>query len=316
MATGYDEDGSIDRLICVSPPDGGVGESGGGGPTSVGPLGFIPNVFMSGSETWNNDDVINVGIQDLAIELWAITFGQGFLNDITGVSLIRGGAEKAGINLFHNVGGNDPQVRGSFARIIPPGGALVGTPILVEAGWHYYVANFDRSGNGTLYADGVLIDTWAIAAGVADNHVNWTVRICNGGYNAQTSCSFAIGPIAIHINTLLTDAQMRDSFRRKHVQNLGVATTMGLWNPRRVEGVTGWELSAANVDGGAHMFGLVPSREVPINWAAPEAPPDSVFIPDESGNDRSLTARFTLASYTPGVLTHADHTMGADPFFR
>jgi hypothetical protein len=298
MGTGYDEDGIVDGLVCVAPPDV-IGDDDD----------FVPNIFLSGLLAGTNVNV--VGVQDFAIEVWAMPFGVGDAVESDHVSLHGGGTGGQGTIFFnHNTGG--AVVAWTVTeRVTPPGGFMTGVAQVMPYGWHHYVANWDRNANCTFYIDGVAVDAVAIGAAVADNFNFNVVRLGSNGASVD-SCSVALGPAAFHLNTLLTAAQMSDSIRRKDVQN--IAQTIGLYHPRSIRGATGWETARANIRSQTYLYGTGVDIVVPLQFAAPEGA-SGVIQPDESGTGNDLPW-ITSASYAPGVATEALNVLGADPFWK
>ena len=325
MASGYDEDGSLDRLVCLSPPDGG-GDDGGGGadPESIDEDAFIPNVFLAGTARHSMGGPVGVGIDvgldDWSVEGWAMPFWIGDLAHISSaVAFSKGGATSGGLIFLHNVGGAGPYLQVSFGRATPPGGFILGAQILAPLGWHHYAAVFDRGGDCTVYIDATLVDTFAIVAGVADNLIapgNAMRPIVGGNGITGVSCCLAYGPAAVHIGQLMTVADMRESIRTKYVQDYGgiaAPYTAGIWDPKRVTGHVGWNITDADMRPRIYQCGPAFNIKIPISYAAPEGANNSVIVPDQSVNGNDLWV-VTDTSYDP--LSVAYSVFGADPFFR
>jgi hypothetical protein len=192
-----------------------------------------------------------------------------------------------------------------------------GADVTLLPGWNYYAVNFDRSGLMTLYVNGGIADTADISAAVLGTFggANGLV-FCRGG----TDCVVARGPIAHHLNSLLTGGQMRDSMSRRGVQLL--ATTQGAWDWRGIAGHTAWapdETGITWVPTSYYSYG--PAAEIPIvmPWAIPlGASPfgsETISVPDISAGGRPLAIR---AAATAATLanTAESFSMGADSFFR
>lgn len=311
VSTGYGEGGSISRLVCVGPPDTGGGGAGGATPTQVGPTDFIPNIFLAGSALGFTGTLIAIGVQDFAIEVWAMPFAVAVAPQASHWKFHSGSGGGGGLWFLHEVGGLGPYVRASFDRDIPPGGFINGTDVLMPSGWHHYAANFDRNANCVVYVDGVAADTFAIGAGAADVLSSWI----RGFYNSSIplSCSVAYGPVAFHINTLLALAQIRNSVRLKNVQNLGAAITQARWDARDLVGHTGWERASTSIRGGCHLCGPGVDIEIPAQYAAPIGVNGTVTVPDTSGNGESLPI-LTDTAYSAASL--ANSVFGTDPFWR
>lgn len=317
MATGYDEDGSIARLICVSPPDAG------GGPDDE-PTAFIPNVFLAGSAALDMGGALgaglDVGLEDWSVEGWAMPFWIGDVTHASAASAFtKGGAGGSGLVFLHDVGGLGPYLRVNFMRATPPGGFILGAQVLAPPGWHHYAAVFDRSGNCTVYIDGTLVDTFAIAAGVADNFVapgNALRPIVAGNGVVGVSCCLAYGPAAVHIGQLMTVAEMHESMRTKYVQDysgLAAPYTAGIWDPKRVTGHIGWNTTDADLRPRIYQYGPAFDIKIPIGYAAPKGASGSVIVLDQSVNNNDLGV-VTDTSYDPTSLAYS--VFGADPFFR
>jgi hypothetical protein len=333
MATGYDEDGAVDGLFCVTPPGGGGPTADGGRPpgfdTDPGGTGnyryMVPTVILSGgSLSYGLAATLPIAIgagQDLSIEIWAKSFGLGVLDSFdhhgfTGTPLLFWG-----IRFFHNTAGAGPFVRGNLNRSIAGGGGAAqdGTPVLIENGWHHYCLNTDRSANATLYADGALIDTFNVAPAVGDAYTAFMRLNMTDGATA-VNASMVYGPCAIHLREL-TLAEIRNSVHKKFVQNLGV-NSLGVWRIKDFYGHTGWETRDDFIGSGYRLFGTVPDRPITsIAYGAPEGPtmatvPALVLgprLPDLSGNGRELQAGTRLA-YTAAL--QASVVFGADPYWR
>ena len=299
MSTGYDEDGLVPNLVCSSPPDG----------LGSGPEDFIPNVFLAGCALLDTAVAVAIGIQDFAVELWAMPFALGVTPQTSQWIFHRGPDGGGGFWFLHEVGGLGPYIQVGLERETPPGGYINGAQVLMVVDWHHYVANFDRNANCVVYRNGVVIDTFAIGAGVADVFSSG-IRGCHNGA-VPNSCSVAFGPVAFHVGTLLTVNQMAESQRLKYVQN--IAQTTHLWDARNIAGHVGWEEDRTNIRPQCYQCGLGVDINIPVQFAAPLGINGTVTIPNLIGGGDDLSVD-TAAAYT--VAAPATSVFGADPFWK
>lgn len=320
MASYWDE---INRDHCAGPP--GVVH---------GSFDFKPNCWAGiASRTLlaaANYPMLNVGVVNYSLEFWhrAHNVGEdpgmpasdpssvGFWN-----ALVWGAGTPQGPGVWrkHANGLND---RSRYRTRIAP---LISVQNLAPAvsKWRHHALNMDRAGNMTMYRDGVVVDFVGINAaniGIvpfvawvaedSDVDSNWT-----DWHNQDGRLNGIIGPVAAHINSLLTVAQMRDSMERRYVNLL--ATTQLLYDWRSLDGVTGWDGDKTHI-----ISGISGDSTVPI--AAPEGADGTVIVPDLSGNDNDWLLK-SRASYdatipvpdtdfaVPGLSVCA---FASDPFFR
>lgn len=341
MSTGFsDDDGTIRRLLCAGPPDGGAGGLATGGPgesaaaattgespsgaiaSQVGPSDFVPNCCINGHDPGAfaiSSDVAPVGpwLDDFALEAWAMPLGLGLVGDTTGAPLIGFGTD----DIVGNGEGGGLDFRGSptvAVRGVWQAAVLVtGAWVTLPAGWHLYTLNCDRSANMTLYIDGITQNTTDISASVAETIGNEQFFRDDSG-----AATLATGPIAWH-EVLLTDAQIADSLGRKGVQLL--AATQGAWDWRNLTGMTGWETRPAYIPDLYYNYGPNVDQPITMPWAVPLGTDDRtlptvqafpVQCPDLSGQGLTLYVStrpaYTTATPAPG----GGHSFGSDPFWR
>lgn len=280
MTTGYDSDGHL-KLRCVGPPDDEID-------------GFYPTAFAGAVWQFDEFPTYALGVNDFSIETWMswcqgngspgadILTWVGMMGNTLG-SIHYGGAFRIRADQFTFTGRfNDS----------PPGGVFAG-PVTMPPGWHYGVLNFDRSGNLEVFFDTVGGTTVAINAN--DMGTMSMVWGCSSILNARNAAidsnlddtnwwngcvaRWWIGPTALH-NRLLTSAEISDSFFGRKVQNLSGVTQI-LWDPKNIEGHTGWETRAEYIAG--HMRG-----GLHLPFGAPTGTYGTVIIPDTSGNGNNL----------------------------
>lgn len=198
--------------------------------------------------------------------------------------------------------------------------------------WHYHVVNYDRAGNMELWRDAVQTDfvginnsnlgdcAFAPWVGASNDENTWWDDYHDNDISAWDNFGFfngIIGPVAAHVGTLLTAAQMRDAMERRYVNLL--AQTQVLFDWRTVEGVQGWDGDRTHIIRGISSYATTPI-------AAPEGTDGTVLIPDLSGNDNDFTLRTrpVYGTNIPGVYPFPDWAavglsccaLASDPFFR
>ncbi len=269
------------------------------------PNSFIANCFLNCDTTTSlvAASSVTLGTQDFAAEFWGMPFGVGPNTFHQPIGLRRQGVAQQGFQIDHVDAGAGPLVQTNFRRLVA--GPITGALVAMTPGWHHYVANYDRDGLATLLIDGVSSDTVDISAGAADVLADSTHEAMSASGDA--AC-VGVGPMAYHVNTLLTAAQIADSLARKYVQNL--SQTVALWDPRFIYGHTGWT-SETTAFAGSYMYsqGENADQPVPIPYATPFGAFGTVTIPDLSGSSNPLTVR-TFATYPTAAVT-----FGYDPFW-
>jgi len=291
MATGYDEEGA-DELICVSPPDDEEGI-------------VIASAFAGLEPRQNTGPLHAIGVSDVAIEAWVHTReGSPVPGDPTEPSIGLYAADFAVPTMTIATGGGGPgwPLYGWGCYRSAGGWDTVTAGELIP-GWHHYVANFDRNGNMTGYRDSVLMGTQAMPdAGAPTNQGNMyfyplTALLGNAHIN------ILVGPVALHVGTLLTTAQMADSIHRGGVQILAETQQAFFW--KDIDGATGWDTE--------NISAYINWRTLDDNnlLAAPEG--TAVIARDSSGNGNDWTMP-TAAAYT--TLAPAQVAFLSDRFWR
>ena len=133
-------------------------------------------------------------------------------------------------------------------------GSVTGT---LGMGWHHIAVNYDRSGNMELFIDGVSQGTDAIDAtdlGAAAGNANALgTHLClsdNSTGQGKVEIPYCIGGFALHVNTLMTTAQIQDSIANGTVY-IGDGTTTRvafLTHQIRTTLGPGWDDSSLNQD--------------------------------------------------------------------
>lgn len=316
MASGYDEDGTLERLVCVSPPD-----AGGGGASEI-----IPSTFFSVSHNGYTPFDLALGVGDFSFEFWVRHVpnsqnGPGAPGIVNTVQLF--GISEVAVVATQVPPAADVDIDASVYSSFTPAGSLAtwyggqeppggitnwvhGTKV----NWQHVVANFDRNVQMEVLVDGVSIGVDALAdAGAPENILahpfhfgDMVIDVIGAGNNPRS----AFGPMALH-QVILTAAQIRESMGRKHVQLL--ATTMCAYDWRGVTGHTGWETDVTLMEPGLTELSSRCSETV----VAPKGTNGDVVIPDLSGNARDI-ALWTAPVYTAAAPGRC--AFGADPFFR
>lgn len=274
----------------------------------AGPDQFVPNCVVNtlSSNRFDAGVTLTIGLQDYAWEGWVMPFGPG-PDSRMHIGLMYTGASANGLHFDMNDAGVGPYVYSSFVMVGTY--SVTGAKVAVTPGWHHYAVNYDRSNLATVYIDGTSVDTVDISAWVAQNNNQaWYVSL---GAGSTDTTPMAIGPMAFHLNTLLTTAQLADSLVNRYVQSS--AATYGLWDPRYVVGPTGWDSDPTHFADRLYMQGIAADQQIPIPFAAPEGANGTVVLPDLSGNGRDLDM-VTAAAYT--TASQAYVTFGTDPFWE
>lgn len=327
MSSFWDEQNLIH---CAGPPGVPLGGAGDG---------FQPNCWGGAMDSTNLPNArfphIAVGLDDLSFEFWFKTDNVGSA-DLT--------ADIMNIGFLY-----DPvlaQWRGPGTFQLYPNSAVfrvifyaLPTNIIADltpsvSGWRHHAINCDRDGNMTYYVDGILADTVAIAGSAAvnlgsppfapfigmalDNHTGWDDWHENDLTDWDwTHANGIMGPIAVHIGSFLSVAQIQTSIERRFV-NLK-ATTQLLYDWREPEGVTGWDGDRTHI-----IRGITDYKGEPL--AAPEGADGTVIVPDLSGNGNDWTLQ-TRAVYSTVMPTGVDWNnwtipgrancaFVSDPFFQ
>jgi len=320
MATGYDEDGSIERLVCASPPDGSGGGANGGANE------IVSNIFFSVGQNGYIPFDLTLGVGDFSFEFWVRHVptsqnGAGAPGIVSTVQLF-GISEVAVVATQVLPAADvdiDPSVYSTFNASgtlatwyggqEPPGGVtdwVHGTKV----DWQHVVANFDRNVQMDVLVNGASIGVDALTdAGAPENILahpfhfgDMVIDVIGAGNNPRS----ALGPVALH-QVVLTAAQIRESMGRKHVQLLG--TTMCAYDWRNIVGHTGWEVDATLMEPGLAELSSRCSESV----VSPEGPNGDVVIPDLSGNGRDI-ALWTAPVYTAAAPSRC--AFGSSSFFR
>jgi len=318
----------------------------GAGDGSAGDAVFRPNVLvgMLPGTNWQAP-AIAIGLNDFVIEFWLKTkySSAGPTMDAwnrTGALdvVVGGGATTDMYCVYHGTGNN---VEAEFDQDGVAGGLQTGTPWSSNAryGWQYVVANYDRSANLQLYIN-TIADATALAdisAFVAVNLGNQLFypnlyEISNPNFIDEAGVGLnnrvilgVVGPFAVHVNTLLTAAQMAESYTNRGVQQ--IAQTQVRYDYRDVT-ATGWEarrnrMLTGMIGGTGAVAFTVKGVDIPV--AAPEGAAGAVLIPDLSGNGNDLTVP-SATSYGTGLpaggnawpvaaTDKAQVVFGSDPFF-
>lgn len=327
MSNGWDSDGS-ERLFCLNPPGGD---------------NLIPSVFLG--MPWQkpqpptvDNPAITIGASDFSMEVWALRrfgnspgddeqFWTGILrNDPT----LPVSSDFPDVHAAIRWTNNDDSVQAWFSKNPLPSGP--DAPIIIGAmfpsrrgHWTYYCVNYDRDGNMECFIDTESKGTASIAAqagAVASAKVH--ALTADHAFNFHNPVAFdlsniavfpvMVGPFAVH-NRLLTATERDASFKSQTVQNLGSSVTYLHFNWHHIEGATGWDTDLDRMMTG-HREGL----QVP--GGAPQGDVGTVFVRDESGNDRHWILP-TAADYSTrdaGLFSDEDFTypiaFGGDVTFR
>ncbi len=326
MATGYDEQGMKDSLICVEPPDGDGANNeveeeavGGGGVGGVGEVtanslfDWNPNVLALSNAGFPYDltnTLINygaIGLNDYSVECWLLH-----------CSIIQDWRPAGG-------GGNDNIILGWSGCGIALQGTGMGIVFdsaatgVVDANsgffpmeWTHVVGNFDRSGSAALYMNGRGVGSVAINLGAAENFVDTRRRYNSLAIDSTLLLrdSIWMGPFAYH-NRPLSNDEIRSAYLNKSVNNLGPVDTAGCYtfqdHIRQKAAPTanyGWILNVGYTHGGT-----LPDDDWPF-YAPWPAYANLAYggdynygVVDSSGNDRHITLCRTLYnqawSWTP-----------------
>ena len=331
------------------------------GKTCLSLTDFRPNVFMGhigndGSGSPNRDvgnvyPSVSVGTNDIAIEVW---FKRKLLNTYNDtaealfpIGLI--GDDDAWI-AFRDAQ-TSIRFSGSAVSLTRSWDNSAGIPV----GWHHYVARFDRDGNMTLLIDS--LDTGisqSIAGDSAYSFGDMPLWMMGSNEDADTGAPLpdvpvttdpagtypdsltdpfdtfdfpqypgVLGPMAIHLGTLLTAAQIEDSIKNRTVQNLGASTTKfrAVWTDVVIP-AGGWDEERRHTIRGI-------SDKAPVRFAAPLVTGGTIGVPDSSGNANDGTlavageygqvpfgASWPPASWTTPLTGRRSRcAFGSDPFF-
>ena len=292
MATGYDEEGA-DELICVSPPDGEDA--------------VITSAFAGLVQRQDTGPLHAIGVSDVSIEAW-IHRREG--------SPTPGDPTEPCIGLFESA----PSISKVFsiycdstgticsARYSSAGGNVTSTPAwpLSELlpGWNHYVVNFTRNAVMQTYRNSVFTSEAVMPdAGAPTNQGNMYFYPLTTFLIGDVHINMLVGPVALHVGTILTTAQMADSIHRGGIQLLPETQQAFFW--RDIDGATSWDTE---------------NITTAINWrtlddnnllAAPEG--TAVIARDSSGNGNDWTMP-TAAAYT--TLAPAQVAFLSDRFWR
>ncbi|HUW96272.1 MAG TPA: hypothetical protein VMW58_10840 [Anaerolineae bacterium] len=316
MATGYNEAGA-EELLCIDP-----GED------------FLPTAMCASVVQGDEAPSLTFGVADFSIEVW-LKWAQG--NDSPGADVTCWLGAMA-----VNGAGNALSDYGAALRVSPDvftmraffDDALGGVGVNVTTGvvgmdWKHLVLNYDRAGPAELevFIDSTSVGTVAINANAIAACPVWPyvsveldARAANMPNNDDADWFGAIvsrvwqGPMAVH-GRLLTDAEINDSYREHRVQNIAGVTEI-LWDPRNIEGHTGWEVREdyiCSLDRGL----------LHLPFGAPEGVYGTVVLPDSSGNGNDFSLP---VAETYGNANTATDTLGnggrarccfiADPWWR
>lgn len=304
MATGYDEEG-IEELVCVDPP---IGDD------------FTPTALYGGIYEGDEFPTYAFGVNDFSYEFW-VKWCQG--NDSPGadttslaaVWAIPAYTPRAGLWVL-------PTAYGIAAIYAGVSAGYQTIPL----GWSHLAANYDRSGTLDYYVNGTQEGT---QPAINANDMG-TISFCpsfaavndarnvvmNGNNDGPTWYGGSViriwtGLVAMH-NRLLTAAEILESYTQRRVQNISGVTQIR-WDPRDLEGHTGWETRseylASSLRGG-----------LSLPWGAPLGTYGEVLIPDSSGNGNDLLLPVATAYQNEqtaglGVGSRARVCLVADPWW-
>jgi len=124
------------------------------------------------------------------------------------------------------------QFRGADFEAVYQTGAGAGATFLFEVavlpmGWHHVCATFNRTGNMTVYVDGVSEGTEAINAtdlGLGYFALQYCARATAAAVSGKVETPYTVAGVAYHA-VVLTAAQIENSVRNHTLQTLGTGST-------------------------------------------------------------------------------------------
>ncbi len=315
MATGYDENGLDEELLCVEPPG----------------ADFLPTAMCAVVVEGDDAPSLPFGVAGFSMEVW-LKWEEG--NDSPGSDIAGwlGALDPVGgpplTNTQHGaalrVSSTDYTVRAHYDETLSGLGGGAGTGA-TGLEWKHYVLNYDRSGNLEVFVDTTSEATFAINAnnfpacqiwpyisGELDERAAAMANNDDADWFGNIVSRMWQGPMAVH-NRLLTAAEIQESLNLRRVQNISGVTQI-LWDPRNIEGHTGWEIREdyiCSLDRGLLHF----------PFGAPQGTYGTVVLPDSSGNGNDFNLP-VAASYQDeqtgglGVGSRARCCFIADPWWR